>query len=64
YTITSIIYTFRAKKRSNFFISLVDIYLIGSSVKRRVFKILLGFRLYYSYYLVNYIIGSIIEEVE
>ncbi|XTI96156.1 hypothetical protein V2W45_1255250, partial [Cenococcum geophilum] len=64
YTITSIIYAFRVKKLSNFFILLIDIYLIGSSIKRRVFKTLLGFRLCYSYYLANYIIGSIIEEVE
>ena len=50
YTITSIIYTSRAKKRSNFFILLVDIYLIGSGVKRRVFKTPSGFRLYYKQY--------------
>ncbi|XTI84380.1 hypothetical protein V2W45_1226024, partial [Cenococcum geophilum] len=64
YTITSIIYSSRAKKRSNFFTLLIDIYLIGSGVKRRVFKTLSGFRLYYSYYLVNYIINSIAKEVE
>ena len=64
YTITSIICVSRVKKRSNFFILLVDIYLIGSSIKRRVFKTLLGFKLCYSYYLANYIIGSIAEEVE
>ena len=64
YIITSIICAFRAKKWSNFFISLIDIYLIGFSVKRRVFKTLLGFKLCYGYYLANRIIGSIIEEVE
>ena len=50
YTTISIIYTFKVKKWFNFFILLIDIYLVGSSVKRRVFKILSGFRLYYSYY--------------
>ena len=64
YTITNIIYAFRAKKRSNFFILFINIYLVGSGVKKRVFEILLGFKLCYSYYLVNYIIGSIVEEVE
>ncbi|XTI86080.1 hypothetical protein V2W45_1230156, partial [Cenococcum geophilum] len=53
-----------AKKRSNFFSLVVNIYLIGSSVKRRVFKTLAGFRLYYSYYSANYTIGSITEEVK
>ncbi|XTI93488.1 hypothetical protein V2W45_1251009, partial [Cenococcum geophilum] len=64
YTITSIIYSSRAKKRSNFFTLLVDIYLIGSRVKRKVFKTLSGFRLYYSYYSANYIINSIAKEAE
>jgi hypothetical protein len=64
YTITSIICFSWAKKRSNFFSLVVDIYLIGSSIKRRVFKILAGFRLYYSYYSTNYTIGSITEEVK
>ena len=64
YAITSIICASRVKKRSNFFILLIDIYLIGSSVKRRVFKTLSGFRLCYGYYLANYIIGSIAEEAE
>ena len=64
YTITSIIYSSRAKKRSNFFTSLIDIYLIGSRVKRRVFKTLSSFRLYYGYYLANYIINSIAKEAE
>ncbi|XTI87265.1 hypothetical protein V2W45_1203088, partial [Cenococcum geophilum] len=64
YAITSIIYSSRAKKWSNFFTSLVDIYLIGSGVKRRVFKTLSGFRLCYSYYSANRIINSIAKEVE
>ncbi|XTI91442.1 hypothetical protein V2W45_1249303, partial [Cenococcum geophilum] len=64
YTITSIICSSRAKKWLNFFTSLIDIYLIGFRVKRRVFKMLFGFRLCYSYYLVNRIINSIAKEVE
>ncbi|XTI90429.1 hypothetical protein V2W45_1245614, partial [Cenococcum geophilum] len=64
YAITSIIYSSRAKKQFNFFTLLIDIYLIGSRVKRRVFKTLSGFRLYYSYYLVNRIINSIAKKVE
>ncbi|XTI90496.1 hypothetical protein V2W45_1242439, partial [Cenococcum geophilum] len=64
YTIISIIYSSRAKKRLNFFTSLIDIYLIGFKVKRRVFKTLFSFRLYYSYYLANYIINSIAKEAE
>ncbi|XTI92877.1 hypothetical protein V2W45_1248665, partial [Cenococcum geophilum] len=64
YTITSIICSSRAKKQLNFFTSLIDIYLIGSRVKRRVFKTLSGFRLYYSYHLANHIINSITKEAE
>ena len=64
YAITSIICASRVKKLSNFFISLVDIYLVGSGVKRRVFETLSGFRLCYSYYSANRIMGSIAEEAE
>ncbi|XTI92525.1 hypothetical protein V2W45_1247235, partial [Cenococcum geophilum] len=64
YTIISIIYSSRVKKRSNFFILLIDIYFIGSKVKRRVFKTLSGFRLCYNYYLANRIINSIAKEAE
>lgn len=64
YTITSIIYFSRAKKRFNFFSLVVDIYFIGFSVKKRVFKILASFRLYYSYYFINYIISSIAEKAK
>jgi hypothetical protein len=64
YTITSMIYFSRAKKRSNLFSLVVDIYFIGSGVKRRVFKTLAGFRLCYGYYSINYTIGSIAEEAK
>ena len=37
---------------------------MGSRVKRRVFKTLSGFRLYYGYYLANCIINSIAKEAE
>ncbi|XTI84352.1 hypothetical protein V2W45_1225900, partial [Cenococcum geophilum] len=50
FAITSIVCYSRAKKRSSFLSLILDIYLIGSSVKRRVIKTLLGFRVYYSYY--------------
>jgi len=42
----------------------VDIYLISSGIKKRVFKTLAGFRLCYSYYSVNYTIGSVAKEVK
>ena len=42
----------------------MDIYLIGSSVKRRVFKTLAGFKLYYSYYSANRTMGSIAKEAK
>ena len=64
YTITNMIYFSYTKKQSNFFSLVIDIYLIGSSVKRRVFKTLAGFRLYHSYYSTNYTIGSITKEVK
>ena len=44
YAITSMICFSWAKKRSNFFSLVVDIYLIGFGVKRRIFKTLAGFR--------------------
>ncbi|XTI88235.1 hypothetical protein V2W45_1236457, partial [Cenococcum geophilum] len=50
FTITNIVYYSWAKKRSSFLSLILDIYLIGSSIKRRVIKTLLGFREYYSYY--------------
>ena len=64
YIITSIICFSQAKKRSNFFSLVVDIYFMGSDVKKRVFKTLTGFGLCYSYYSANYIIGNIAEEVK
>ena len=64
YTIINIIYSSKTKKRFNFFILLINIYFMGSKVKRRVFKILSGFRLYYSYYITNYIINNIAKEAK
>ena len=64
YAITSIIYFFCAKKWSNFFSLIMDIYFIGFSVKREVFKTLAGFRLYYGYYSINYIIGNIAKKAK
>ena len=64
YAITSMICFSRAKKRSNFFPSLVDIYLIGSGVKRRVFETLSGFGLCHGYHSANRIMDSIAEEAE
>jgi len=37
---------------------------VGSRVKRRVFKTLSSFRLYYGYYLANRIINIIAKEAE
>ncbi len=64
YTITSIICFSRAKKQSNFFPSLMDIYFISFGVKKRVFKTLSGFSLCHSYHLANYIMGSIAKEAK
>ena len=64
YTITNIIYFSRAKKRSNFFILLINIYLVGSKVKRRILKTLSSFRLYHNYYTANRIINNITKEVK
>jgi hypothetical protein len=49
FTITSIICSSQASKNSNFFPSLVDIYLVGSGVKRRVIETLSGFGICHSY---------------
>ena len=49
FVITSIVCYSRAKKRSNYFFIMLDAYLIGSGVKRRVIETLAGFRLCYSY---------------
>jgi hypothetical protein len=64
YAITSMIYSSRAKKRSTFFTSIVDIYLMGSGVKRRVFETLSGFGLCHGYHSANRIMNSIAEEAE
>ncbi|XTI93248.1 hypothetical protein V2W45_1250821, partial [Cenococcum geophilum] len=50
FAITSIVCYSRAKKRSSFLSLILDIYLIGSSIKRRVIETLLGLGIYYSYY--------------
>ena len=42
----------------------MDIYLIGSSIKRRVFKTLAGFRLCHGYHSANRTMGSIAEEAK
>jgi hypothetical protein len=64
YAITSMICCSRAKKQSNFFTSLVDIYLVGSGVKRRVFETLSGFGVCHSYKQANRIMSTIAEDVE
>jgi hypothetical protein len=64
YAITSMICSSRAKKRSNFFITLVDIYLIGSGVKRRVFETLSGFGICHSYKQANRVMATIAEEAQ
>jgi hypothetical protein len=64
YAITSIICFSCAKKQSNFFSLVMDIYFIGFGVKRRVFKTLAGFRLCHGYYFINYIMGNIAKEAK
>ena len=64
FAITSIVYYSWAKKRSSFLSSILDIYLIGFSIKRQVIKTLLGFRVYHSYHQANQLMGKITKEVE
>lgn len=49
FTITSLVCHSRARKRSNYLSSLLDAYLIGSGVKRRVVETLSGLGLCHSY---------------
>jgi hypothetical protein len=61
FTITSIVCASQAKKTSNFFQSLLDIYLIGSGVKRRVIETLSGFGICHSYKTANERLKSVAD---
>jgi hypothetical protein len=49
FVITNIVCHSRAKKRSTYLFTMLDVYLIGSDIKRRVIKTLAGFGLCHSY---------------
>ena len=51
--ITAMVCMSQAKQRSNFLLSMLDIYLLGSGVKRRAFSTLAGFGICRSYKIVN-----------
>jgi len=59
FTITSIICHSRAKRRSNYFASLLDAYFIGSGVKRRVIDTLSGLGLCHTYVQCNRLMAEI-----
>ena len=59
FTITSIVCHSRAKKRSNYLSSMLDAYLIGSGVKRRVVETLSGLGLCHSYAHGNHLMQTI-----
>jgi hypothetical protein len=61
FTITSIVCASQARKTSNFFHSLLDIYLIGSGVKRRVIETLSGFGICHSYKTANKRLQSVAD---
>ncbi len=61
FVITNIIYYSRVKKRSNYLFTILDAYLIGSGIKRRVIETLAGFRLCYSYIYGNRLMRQIAE---
>ena len=62
FTITSIICHSRARTRSHFFPSVLDIYLIGSGTKRRVIETLSGLGLCHSYTRANQLMGKIASD--
>ena len=64
YFITSVIYYSRVKKRLNLLPLILDMYLLGSSVKRRVIETLLGLRICHSYMTANRLILKVLEHVK
>jgi hypothetical protein len=59
FIIISIAYFTQASQRSNFFLIILDIYLISCGVKRRVIKTLLGLGICYSYSTANRILSRV-----
>jgi len=64
FAITSIVCHSRAKKRSSFLSSVLDVYLIGSGVKRRVIETLSGLGICHGYHQANRLMGKIAKEAE
>jgi hypothetical protein len=61
FLITSILCSSQAKKQSNMLYSLLDIYLLGSGVKRQVFSTLAGLGLCHSYKAANKLMHKIAD---
>jgi hypothetical protein len=59
FMITSMICSAQAKTRSNFFASIIDIYLMGSGVKRRVIETLSGLGICHSYSKANKVLHTV-----
>lgn len=59
FMITSLVSHSRAKKQSNFLCSILDMYLLGSGVKRRVIETLSGLGICHSYHQANRLIRDI-----
>ncbi len=64
YFITSVICHSRAKKRSNLLPSILDMYLLGSGVKRRVIETLSGLGICHSYMTANRLISKVSENAK
>ena len=64
FAITSIVCHSRAKKRSSFLSSILDVYLIGSGVKRRVIETLSGLGICHGYHQANRLMAKVAEEAE
>jgi hypothetical protein len=59
--ITSMVCSAQARNRSNFFSSIMDLYLMGSGVKRRVIETLSGLGICHSYSKANAVLTRVSE---
>ena len=64
YTITSIVCHSQAVKKSNFLVSALALYLVGSGTKRRVVETLSGLGICHSYHQANRMMNRIARESE
>jgi hypothetical protein len=61
FMITSMICLSQARSQSNFFATIIDIYLIGSGVKRRVIETLSGLGICHSYWKANEVLHDVAD---